>query len=146
MHRQHFHARWDGGLIVGRHLIPRFKQAETLVLEDWDHLEPIGKWLQKEKPDVIVSPASDVLLGHLQKLGYRVPRDIGVASLACPDKNHVCSGIWQNGRLLGATAVDNIISMLEHNERGLPQQTRAIMVEGIWNEGQTLRAPISELA
>lgn len=146
MHRQHFHARWDGGLIVGRHLIPRFKQAETLVLEDWDHLEPIGKWLEKEKPDVIVSPASDVLLGHVQKLGYRVPRDVGIASLACPERNHVCSGIWQNGRLLGATAVDNIVSMLEHNARGLPQQTRAIMVEGIWNDGQTLRAPVSELA
>lgn len=146
MHRQHFHARWDGGLLVGRHLIPRFKQAKTLVLEDWDHLEPVADWLRREKPDVIVSPASDVLLAHLQGLGLRVPRDLGLASLACPELNHVCSGIWQNGRLLGATAIDNIISMLEHNERGLPEQTRVIMVEGVWNHGQTLRAPVSELA
>lgn len=146
MHRQHFHARWDGGLIVGRHLIPHFKQANTLVLEDWDHLDPIAEWLKKEKPDVVVSPSSDVLLAHLKKLGLRVPRDIGLASLACPELHHVCSGIWQNGRLLGATAIDNIISMLEHNERGLPEQTRVIMVEGVWNDGQTLRAPVSELA
>lgn len=146
MHRQHFHARWDGGLLVGRHLIPKFKQAKTLVLEDWDHLEPIAAWIEQEKPDVIVSPSSDVLLGHLEKLGLRVPRDIGVASLACPEMNHRCSGIWQNGRLLGATAIDNIISMLEYNERGLPVQTRVIMVEGVWNNGQTLRPPVSELA
>jgi hypothetical protein len=75
-----------------------------------------------------------------------VPRDIGLASLACPEMNHVCSGIWQNGRLLGATAIDSIISMLEHNERGLPVQTRVVMVEGVWNNGQTLNAPVSELA
>jgi len=146
MHRQHFHARWDGGLLVGRHLIPHFKQARTLVLEDWQHLDPVEAWLDREKPDVIVSPASDVLLDHLRRLGRRVPRDIGVASLACSERNHVCSGIWQNGRLLGATAIDNIISMLEYNERGLPEQTRVIMVEGVWNNGQTLRAPESELA
>jgi LacI family transcriptional regulator len=69
-----------------------------------------------------------------------------MASLACPEMNHVCSGIWQNGRLLGATAIDNIISMLESNECGLPEQTRVTMVEGVWNEGQTLRPPVSELA
>jgi len=146
MHRQHFHARWDGGLLVGRHLIPKFKQAKTLVLEDWDHMEPIADWLEKEKPDVIVSPSSDALLAHLKGLGLRVPRDIGIASLACPEKNHVCSGIWQNGRLIGALAIDSIISMLEYNERGLPEQTRVVMVEGVWNNGQTLRPPVSELA
>ena len=146
VHRQHFHARWDGGLLVGRHLIPRFKQAKTLVLEDWEHLEPIAAWLKKEKPDVIVSPSSDVLLKQLDKLGLRVPRDIGVASLACPERSHPCSGIWQNGRLIGAIAIDNIISMLEYNERGLPEQTRVVMVEGVWNDGQTLRPPVSELA
>jgi LacI family transcriptional regulator len=146
MHRQHFHARWDGGLLVGRHLIPKFKQANTLVLEDWEHLEPVAAWLKREEPDVIVSPASEVLLEHLNKLGLRAPRDIGLASLACPEMNHVCSGIWQNGRLLGATAIDNIIGMLEYHERGLPEQTRVMMVEGVWNDGQTLRTPVSELA
>lgn len=146
MHRQHFHARWDGGLLVGRHLIPKFKQAKTLVLEDWEHLDPLEQWIDREKPDVIVTPSSDIVLEHLKKLGLRVPRDIGLASLALPEMSHVCSGIWQNGRLLGATAIDNIISMLEHNERGLPVQTRVIMVEGVWNDGQTLRAPTSELA
>lgn len=145
-HRQHFHARWDGGLLVGRHLMPKFRQTKTLLLENWDQLDPIAGWLEKEMPDVVVAPGSDVLLAHLQKLGRRVPRDLGLASLALPERNHACSGIWQNGRLLGATAIDAIVGLLERNERGLPEQTRVIMVEGVWNEGQTLRAPESELA
>ena len=146
MHRLHFHARWDGGLLAGRHLIPKFKLAKTLVLEEWDQLAPVADWLAREKPDVIVTPSADVLLKHLKGLGLQVPRDIGLASLACSEMNHECSGIWQNGRLLGAIAIDNIIGMLEHNECGLSRQTRVTMVEGVWNDGQTLRAPTSELA
>ncbi|RXK53122.1 LacI family transcriptional regulator [Oleiharenicola lentus] len=145
-HRQHFHARWDGGLLAGRHLMPRFRLTKTLLLEDWAHLAPVMAWLKKEKPDVIVTPAHDVLLDHLAKVGRRVPRDLGFASLALPERPHSCSGIWQNGRLLGATAIDAIVGQLERNERGLPEQTRVIMVEGVWNEGRTLRAPESELA
>ncbi len=145
-HRQHFHARWDGGLLAGRHLMPKFRLTRTLLLEDWNDLAPVAAWLAKEKPDVVVTPGGDALLAHLQKLGHRVPRDLGFASLAVPERNHAWSGIWQNGRLLGATAIDAIVGLLERNERGLPEQTRVIMVEGVWNEGQTLRAPESELA
>ncbi|HWA25022.1 MAG TPA: LacI family DNA-binding transcriptional regulator [Lacunisphaera sp.] len=144
-HRQHFHARWDGGLLAGRHLMPKFRETKTLLLDDWDQLEPVAGWLEKERPDVVVSPGSTVLLACLQQLGLRVPRDLGLASLALPERNHECSGIWQNGRLLGATAVETIVGMLERNERGLPEQTRVIMVEGVWNEGQTLLSAESEL-
>jgi LacI family transcriptional regulator len=89
---------------------------------------------------VIVSPSTDVLLPHLKRLGWRVPRDIGLASLACPERGHASSGIWQNGTLIGATGMDTLISMLERNERGLPEQAHTVMIEGIWNPGRTLRA------
>ncbi len=141
LHRERFHARWDGGMLVGRHLLPKMSPAGTLLLESWDDLAPVATWLRREKPDVIVSPSADVLHAHLDRLGWKFPGDIGLASLACPESGHMCSGIWQNGRLLGATAIDQIISMLESNERGLPAQTRVIMVEGVWNPGQTLRLP-----
>jgi hypothetical protein len=75
----------------------------------------------------------------LKKIGWRVPRDLGLASLACPQADGPVSGIWQNGALIGATAVDTLISMLERNERGLPVQPQSFMLEGIWNAGRTLR-------
>lgn len=143
-HLQHFHSSWEGSLFAGRHLMPKLRQARTLVLDDWENLESVADWLDREKPDVVISSGSDTLLAHLGRLGLSAPRDIGLASLALPERPHHCSGIWQNGWLLGATAIDHIISMLEHNERGLSEQTRVIMFEGVWNEGQTLRAPASE--
>ena len=139
MHQERFHARWDGGLAVARDLLPKLKAVKTLLLEDWKDLSPVAGWLAREKPDVVISPSADLIGAHLQQLGLRTPEDLGLASLACPNLGDACSGIWQNGRLIGATAVDNIISMVEHNERGLPEQTRVVMVEGVWNNGRTLR-------
>jgi len=52
---------------------------------------------------------------------------------------HRCSGVYQNGELVGATAVDTLVGMMERYERGLPEQATTLMVEGIWNEGRTLR-------
>jgi DNA-binding LacI/PurR family transcriptional regulator len=138
-HRERFQARWDGGLMAGRLLFPDMGLARTLLLERWDDLSPLKRWLKQEKPDVIVTPSADLVWKHLTSLEKKVPDDVGLASLACPEMGHPCSGIWQNGRLLGATAIDQIISMLEYNERGLPEQTRVTMVEGVWNEGETLR-------
>jgi DNA-binding LacI/PurR family transcriptional regulator len=138
-HRERFHGRWDGGLLVGQVLLPEVEPTQTLLLEDWKDLDGVAPWLKKQKPDVIVSPSADVLLPHLKRLGWRVPKDIGLASLACPGPDDACSGIWQNGPLIGATGMDTLISMLERNERGLPAQAHAVMVEGVWNPGRTLR-------
>lgn len=138
-HRERFLGRWDGGLMVGRHLLAGLRPAQTLLLEDWADLSPLAAWLQSEKPDVLVSPSVDTLLPHLKRLGWRIPRKLGLASLACPKLDHATSGIWQNGALIGATGMDTLISLLERNERGLPVQAQALMVEGLWNPGRTLR-------
>jgi DNA-binding LacI/PurR family transcriptional regulator len=137
-HRQRFLGRWDGGLLVSRHLLPGLSPAKSLLLENWGELGPMAAWLKREKPDVLVSPSADVLQPHLRRLGRRIPRDLGLASLACPQLHDPCSGIWQNGALIGATAMDMLIAMLERNERGLPEQAHTFMVEGIWNPGKTL--------
>jgi hypothetical protein len=76
----------------------------------------------------------------LTRAGWRIPEDIGFAWLACPRLGDPLSGVWQNGKLTGAMAVDALISMVERNERGMPEQATTIMLEGQWNEGKTLRA------
>jgi LacI family transcriptional regulator len=139
-HLERFHGRWHGGIFVGRHLLPGLKPVSSLLLDRWEDLSPIAAWLKREQPDVVVSPSADVLQPHLKRLGHRVPADLGLASLACPEQGHALSGIWQNGALIGATGMDTLISMLERNERGLPPQAHTVMVEGIWNAGKTLRA------
>jgi len=71
-----------------------------------------------------------------------MPKDVGLAWLACTNPGHVCSGIYQNGPMIGEMAVDTLISLIERHERGLPAQATTLMVEGQWNPGKTLR-PLS---
>lgn len=140
-HRERFHGRWDGGIVMSRHLLPGVRPVESLLLESWDDLAPVAAWLKRHQPDVIISPSADVLLAHLKRLKRAVPRAVGLASLACPRPGDALSGICQNGALIGATGMDTLISMLERNERGLPAQAQTVMVEGVWNPGRTLRGP-----
>jgi LacI family transcriptional regulator len=138
-HLVRFQGRWNGGLLVSRTLLPGTTPVRPLLLKSWDDLAPLAGWVDREKPDVIISPSANEIQRHLQSRGWKFPRDVGLASLACPQLDDPCSGIYQNGRMIGATGIDTVISMLERNERGLPAQAHTVMIEGVWNPGRTLR-------
>lgn len=139
-HQMRFQGRWEAGFLVGGEMLPELEPARPLYVDDWADEAPIVRWLKREQPDAIITPAADVLLPILKRAGRRVPEDIGLALLACPGLGDRCSGVFQNGRMIGALAVDTLISLVERNERGLPAQATTLMVEGQWNEGATLRA------
>jgi len=134
-HRARFHGRWDGGLQAAQHLLPGLRALPPLLLEDWAEEGRLREWLRRERPDVVVTPAADHLRPALKSA---LAGGLGLVSLACPVLGDECSGIFQNGRLIGATGIDTVISMLERNESGLPEQAHTVMIEGIWNEGTTL--------
>jgi DNA-binding LacI/PurR family transcriptional regulator len=141
-HQMRFQGRWEAGFLVGGKMCEGLRLANPLYVDDWADVKRILTWLTREKPDVIITPAADVLTGTLQKAGWKIPDDIGLALLACPERGNPNSGVYQNGRMIGALAVDTLISMVERHERGLPEQATTLMVEGQWNEGRTLR-PVS---
>jgi hypothetical protein len=126
-------------LVDKRLPLPELAATQPLYVEDWQDEERIFRWLKKESPDVIITPASDVLPAMLARAGRRIPEDIGFAMLACPQLGDRCSGVFQNGHMIGALAADTLISLVERHERGLPAQATTLMVEGQWNEGKTLR-------
>lgn len=138
-HRDRFFGRWEAGFATGAARCAGMAALPPLLVKDWTDERALRGWLRREKPDVIVSPGAVVLLDWLQREGRRVPRDIGLVNLACPQPGDPISGVHQNGRLLGASAVDLLIGLIERHERGLPVQAKALMIEGQWNEGRTLR-------
>ena len=139
IHENRFQGRWQAGVLVAGHMLPDLKLAEPLYIDDFKAAGPIIRWLKKEKPDVIISPGGPMLNDILTRSGRKIPDDIGTVWLACPTLDNPISGIWQNGRMIGALAVDTLISQVERHERGLPEQATTLMVEGKWNEGRTLR-------
>lgn len=141
LHRDHklrFQGRWEAGFMMGSDMLPGVRRLAPFYVEDWRRPAALVAWLRHERPDVVITPAAGVLVTPLKRARLRVPQDVGLALLACPNQGDPSSGIYQNGRLVGARAADALISMMERHEHGLPEQATTLMIEGAWNEGQTL--------
>jgi DNA-binding LacI/PurR family transcriptional regulator len=143
-HRSFYQGRWEAGFFTAQQSVSGLKTLAPLFLENMDEMEAadlaaFDRWLTKEKPDVVVALNWEYAGHALKKLGRRVPQDIGLASLCRPDRDSHVSGVYQDGHLIGATAADVLISMVERHEKGLPPHALTTMVEGTWSAGDTLR-------
>jgi DNA-binding LacI/PurR family transcriptional regulator len=143
-HRERFQGRWEAGFFNAQRMLAGIEATVPLFVENLEDPavfpeQKFRAWLAREKPDVVISIAPE-LAGHfLRKGGLAVPRDIGIAGLACADYGGPVSGLCSNGELVGATAINLLIARVESNDRGPPPKAVATMVEGDWNPGTTLR-------
>ncbi|MDX2185987.1 MAG: LacI family DNA-binding transcriptional regulator [Opitutaceae bacterium] len=140
-HTKRFEGRWEAGLLAA---VTAFSQAPLLpvfYLSGQRDASRLLEWARNCRPDAIITSSAQLMPGMLQVLergGFSVPKDIGLAVLACPELGSEQSGIFQNGALIGAKAVDVVLGMLERHERGLISQAQSFMIQGVWNEGTTL--------
>ena len=100
-------------------------------------LRLLEKWLGKNKPDAILTSVGS-LPEMLRKLGRRVPKDIAVAgtSIDVP----VDAGIDQHSEAIGRMAVEMLVSQINLNERGEPEDPSRILIESRWRDGASLPA------
>ena len=127
---------WLGGMTLwhwknpGLKVVPPFR-------EQFSEVKAFQAWLRRDKPDVIIS--HDRFAEALKNLDYRIPRDIGFASLDLNPEEKYLSGACQNSRLIGRKAVNFLIDMLHSGERGIPRFPSRLLVESEWRPGKTLR-------
>ena len=96
-------------------------------------------WVERHKPDVIISSSDDAYKWMIQA-GIGVPEKIGFTLLTAHADSYY-SGIWQNLQLTGAKAVDSLIDMIHRGERGIPEVRSSILVDATWLPGNTVRLP-----
>lgn len=95
------------------------------------------QWINQWKPDSLLT-----MMGFEKKwldlLSIRVPDDIGMACLVRPaDKDY--AGVDENGKAIGAAAVELVAAQIYRNEFGPPEIPRTTMIEGRWVDGSTIR-------
>ncbi len=95
------------------------------------------KWLDRNKPDVVISGYDDVLDWVLGS-GRSVPEDIGFARPQITD-NKDLSGIRFDHLAIGQAAVDVISGQIISNERGTPTVPKNVLIAGHWQFGTSLR-------
>lgn len=98
--------------------------------------EQFAAWLRQTKPDAILT-ANPSLPGLLQALGYRVPEDIGVATMSIHD-TPIDAGIDQNPEEIGRVAVRTLVSLMNEHQFGIPNVRNQILVDGSWVDGSML--------
>lgn len=143
-------ADWDNkvnhsystGFTTAQNGLPKKDRIAPFLFEDISSVELVD-WVKRTRPDAIITQGiTQELIGWLKQLNLRVPRDIGVADLSAHGDEPQTSGIYQNDRLIGATAVDFLIGMLQRNERGLPDTIIYTLVNGVWQPGSSVRTPV----
>lgn len=97
-----------------------------------------AKWLEDNKPDVIFTLYHEVNR-WIQDLGLRVPDDIGLIQYEWRTDHGAWAGMDQRNDLVGEAAVDLLISMVHHNERGVPEHPRATLIGSHWVDGTTVK-------
>ena len=109
------------------------------VMDEVDPVEDLRQfvaWLKRAKPDAILTDIPEIR-SMLTKAGYQVPPDIGLATLSVLDG--CCdAGIYQNSEEIGAAAVQLLISLIHHNQRGIPEFPREVLIPGRWVDGKSL--------
>ena len=136
-------ARFSAGFLQGQLKVEAKLKLQPLLLEEINFQKDeklFLTWLCKTKPDAIFT---DLPYMHrmLTKAGYRVPGDIGLAATSVLDGN-ASAGIDQNSREIGKAAIQMLISLINHNERGIPKICRELLIAGSWQDGDTLPSKI----
>ncbi|WP_052362578.1 LacI family DNA-binding transcriptional regulator [Geminisphaera colitermitum] len=100
-------------------------------------LTEFAAWFRRVRPDAIVCQTG-MELEWLEALGCRVPEEVGLVCVNRPIDS-MFSGLEENFEEIGAMAVELVANQIIHNEHGLPQHPRTILIKGRWVEGKTVR-------
>lgn len=101
----------------------------------------IAKWIKKHDVDCIVSRWRG-MTDLLKRIGYNTPQHIGLAYVTVRPgggTQHHASGIDVNAGMIASTAIDTLVSAVEHRRFGLPKIPRQTLVPGRWHQGDTTR-------
>jgi LacI family transcriptional regulator len=130
--------RFSAGYLYAQLRVPATLRLPMLILNEADPRkeQSLQTWLRKTKPDAILTDVTE-LRPWLDQLNYRVPEDFGLAALSVLDGG-ADAGIDQNSIEIGRAAVQTLISLIHHNECGIPATPREVLVTGRWVDGNTL--------
>lgn len=132
--------RFAAGYMIGQQRLPPGDRLQPFFDLDAAHADRtvFRRWLEKEQPDVVFTLYNRVAV-WLDKLNYKIPRDIGLIQLEWRQDRPEFAGIHQHNDLAGEAAVDMVISMIHNGESGLPAFPRATLIGGTWMDGATVR-------
>lgn len=135
---QRIDRRWEAAFDLARKQYAFGRQVPSLLFPRWNPTA-VARWIEREKPDVVISVFSETRVGQLEEQGIRIPEDVGIVSLSVHAPESPLRGVRQHAKKIGAVAVDQLISLVDRNETDVPEHPISLTMKGTWNVGRTLR-------
>lgn len=98
----------------------------------------LGRWIETERPDVILSHDSDHL-GWIKSLGMRVPGQMGFVVLNLAKAKCPCAALDLHARQIGTSAVEILVGQIQRQAWGLPLFPTNTTIMGEFVDGVTIR-------
>lgn len=124
--------------------IPRAKRVPMLdspIRKSWHEKgateESIRDWFNSYNPDVIIGTAK--LLKTIDRLGLRVPNDIGFVSIDLSEDPTEAAGANHCFEMVGEEAFKLMLTSLNLNLTGIPEHPRVVLVDSHQQPGVTLK-------
>lgn len=131
---------WGAAYRFNQHRLAARDRVAPLVFDAEPSRIGLDRWLAAARPDAIVNVLPGVYEILTNELILQAPRDLGFVHLDLPThlKTAGITGIDQLWEIVGAGALDLIVSQLYTNACGLPKHPVTHLVEGVWLEGATV--------
>lgn len=133
--------RFSAGVLIAQQRLAASCRLKPFyqIQEARQNLSLFREWLEREKPDVILT-LYNVVKKWVEECGLKVPRDIGLIQLEWRQDRPEWAGMDQHNDIVGEAATEMIVSMVHNNEYGVPDFPRATLVENSWVAGKTVRS------
>lgn len=119
---------------------PATDRVPPLVATEWTP-EAFFAWVHQHQPEVVITCYDDPIY-WIREAGLRVPEDIGIIRPHVNDLALHVAGFLFDDAELGAASVDLVVEQLNHNERGIPDVVKRVLLPGRWSEGKSLQPAI----
>jgi DNA-binding LacI/PurR family transcriptional regulator len=130
--------RWLGAFLAQQQLFPRADRLPPCPAVPANE-DSFRAWFERVRPDALLAVHADPVLAWLERLGRRVPHDVGVIELAGDHPELGRAGVYADPAQLGALAIEMLVGLMHRNENGVPRDQHEIQLTGEWRDGNTLR-------
>lgn len=132
--------RFSAGVQAAQQDLPRVQRTKAFYPNVSADIGAFRKWLRQEKPDVVLT-LYNTIRHWLEEDGWAVPSDIGLVQLEWRATSPDWAGMNQHNDIVGTAAIEMLVSMIQNNERGIPEFPRATLIGSTWVDGDTVRRP-----
>lgn len=135
---------YSGGMLHFQQQIPARQRVPLLLLPDKlaQGAAEFCTWMRRCKPDVLITLDAHVPDWITKRMRLRIPEDVGLVVHDWTERMPNFAGIDHRRAHVAAAAVDLVATQLMHNEHGIPEVPRQILIPPRWVEGPSVRSQL----